>query len=206
MKRYRKINQLTWNSFLNLYEMEAFATSGKEFRYYFVSRRKNEELKVYTKSVEPEGVVIYPILKDDPEKLVLIRQYRYPIDEYIYELPAGMIEAGETPAQAAVLEMKEETGFDFEPYEGGEAAFRKPLFMGVGFTDETSCTVFGYVTGTMTHLLQEDTESIQVVIVDKKEALRILREERISIRLAFQLQSFLQANPEEPFQFLTIEK
>ncbi len=206
MKRYRKINQLTWNSFLNLYEMEAFATSGKEFRYYFVSRRKNEELKVYTKSVEPEGVVIYPILKDDPEKLVLIRQYRYPIDEYIYELPAGMIEAGETPAQAAVREMKEETGFDFEPYEGGEAAFRKPLFMGVGFTDETSCTVFGYVTGTMTHLLQEDTESIQVVIVDKKEALRILREERISIRLAFQLQSFLQANPEEPFQFLTIEK
>lgn len=205
MKRYRKINQLTWNSFLNLYEMEAFATSGKEFRYYFVSRRKNEELKVYTKSVEPEGVVIYPILKDDPEKLVLIRQYRYPIDEYIYELPAGMIEAGETPAQAAVREMKEETGFDFEPYEGGEAAFRKPLFMGVGFTDETSCTVFGYVTGTMTHLLQEDTESIQVVIVDKKEALRILREERISIRLAFQLQSFLQANPEEPFQFLTIE-
>ena len=206
MKRYRKINQLTWNSFLNLYEMEAFATSGKEFRYYFVSRRKNEELKVYTKSVEPEGVVIYPILKDDPEKLVLIRQYRYPIDEYIYELPAGMIEAGETPAQAAVREMKEETGFDFEPYEGGEAAFRKPLFMGVGFTDETSCTVFGYVTGTMTHLLQEDTESIQVVIVDKKEALRILRDERISIRLAFQLQSFLQANPEEPFQFLTIEK
>ena len=206
MKRYRKINQLTWNSFLNLYEMEAFATSGKEFRYYFVSRRKNEELKVYTKSVEPEGVVIYPILKDDPEKLVLIRQYRYPIDEYIYELPAGMIEAGETPAQAAVREMKEETGFDFEPYEGGEAAFRKPLFMGVGFTDETSCTVFGYVTGTMTHLLQEDTESIQVVIVDKKEALRILREERISIRLAFQLQSFLQANSEEPFQFLTIEK
>lgn len=205
MKRYRKINQLTWNSFLNLYEMEAFATSGKEFRYYFVSRRKNEELKVYTKSVEPEGVVIYPILKDDPEKLVLIRQYRYPIDEYIYELPAGMIEAGETPAQAAVREMKEETGFDFEPYEGGEAAFRKPLFMGVGFTDETSCTVFGYVTGTMTHLLQEDTESIQVVIVDKKEALRILREERISIRLAFQLQSFLQANPEEPFQFLTVE-
>ena len=205
MKRYRKINQLTWNSFLNLYEMEAFSTSGKEFRYYFVSRRKNEELKVYTKSVEPEGVVIYPILKDDPEKLVLIRQYRYPIDEYIYELPAGMIEAGETPAQAAVREMKEETGFDFEPYEGGEAAFRKPLFMGVGFTDETSCTVFGYVTGTMTHLLQEDTESIQVVIVDKKEALRILREERISIRLAFQLQSFLQANPEEPFQFLTIE-
>lgn len=186
--------------------MEAFATSGKEFRYYFVSRRKNEDLKVYTKSVEPEGVVIYPILKDDPEKLVLIRQYRYPIDEYIYELPAGMIEAGETPAQAAVREMKEETGFDFEPYEGGEAAFRKPLFMGVGFTDETSCTVFGYVTGTMTHLLQEDTESIQVVIVDKKEALRILREERISIRLAFQLQSFLQANPEEPFQFLTIEK
>lgn len=206
MKRYRKINQLTWNPFLNLYELEAFASSGKEFRYYFVSRRKKEDLKMLTKSIEAEGVVIYSLLKEDPEKLVLIKQYRYPVDDYLYELPAGLIEPGETSNQAAQREMKEETGFDFEPYEGGDIAFRRPSFMGAGFTDETSCTVFGYVTGQISHHMQEDTETIQVVIVDKTEALRILREEKISLRLAFQLQSFLNSSKGDPFWFLNTEE
>ena len=41
---------------------------------------------------------------------MLIRQYRYPLDAYIYELPAGLVDGDETPAQAAVRAMKEATG------------------------------------------------------------------------------------------------
>lgn len=54
--------------------------------------------------------LIYAVLKDDPEKIVLVRQYRYPINKYIYELPAGLIDEGETSEQTAIREMKEETG------------------------------------------------------------------------------------------------
>lgn len=53
----------------------------------------------------------------------MIRQYRYPLDDYLYELPAGLIDEGEGPSEAAIREMKEETGMDFEVYEGGNAAY-----------------------------------------------------------------------------------
>ena len=87
---------------------------------------KKKELKIYTKDSLAEGVVIYPILKEDQDKIVMIRQYRYPLDDYLYELPAGLIDEGETPEEAAIREMMEETGLTFTVYEDGEAAYRRP--------------------------------------------------------------------------------
>lgn len=200
--KYTKIHKLSDNKFLNLFKLDALTDSGRSFDYYFVSRRKADEIKIITKELAAEGVVIYPILKDDPDKIVMIRQYRYPLDEYLYELPAGLIDAGETPEEAAVREMKEETGLDFEVYTDGNEAYRRPFFMGAGFTDESCNAVFGYASGTISRDDMEDTESIQVLLVDRKEAARILREERVSIRAAYLLMNFLHADDKEPFAFL----
>jgi ADP-ribose pyrophosphatase len=46
----------------------------------------------------------------DPDHVVLIRQYRYPIDRELWELPAGTLDPGETPEQAAARECHEEIG------------------------------------------------------------------------------------------------
>lgn len=203
MKKYTGIHKLSDNKFLNLFKLDALTDKGRSFDYYFVSRRKEEAaLKLYTKDIQAEGVVIYPVLKDEPDKLVMLRQYRYPLDDYLYELPAGLIDDGETPAQAAVREMLEETGLSFTVYEGGEAAFRRPFFMGAGFTDESCNAVFGYAEGQISRAHMEDTESIQVLIVDKQEALRILREEKVSIRAAFLLMHFVHSTSAEPFSML----
>ena len=201
-KKYTAVRKQTDNPFLNLYQIDALATSGAPFSYYFASRNDEAHIKHKTKELTSEGIVIYPVWRDDPEKLVMIRQYRYPLDAYIYELPAGLVDAGETPQQAAIREMKEETGFSFEVYEGGDAAFRRPVFLGPGITDETSTSVFGYAYGESSKAGQEDTESIEVLLVDKKEARRILREERVSLRCAFLLMQFLQMTRENPFLFL----
>lgn len=132
----------------------------------------------------------------------MIRQYRYPLGDYLYELPAGLIDAGETPDIAAVREMKEETGLDFEVYGGGNEAYRRPFFMGAGFTDESCNAVFGYAGGTIGRDGMEDTESIQVLVVDRAEAGRILREEKVSVRAAYLLMNFLHSDSSAPFEFL----
>ena len=100
VKKYTGIHKMSDNKFLNLFKLDALTDAGRKFDYYFVSRRKEKELKIYTKDSLAEGVVIYPVLKEEPDKIVMIRQYRYPLDDYLYELPAGLIDEGETPEEA----------------------------------------------------------------------------------------------------------
>lgn len=202
MKKYTKIHKLSDNRFLNLFKLDALTDSGRPFDYFFVSRRREDNIKLLTKDIAAEGVVIYPVMKEDPGKIIMIRQYRYPLGDYLYELPAGLIDEGETPDMAAVREMKEETGLDFEVYGGGNGAYRRPFFMGAGFTDESCNAVFGYASGTISRDLVEDTESIQVLAVDKTEAGRIMREEKVSVRAAYLLMGFLHSDSRAPFSFL----
>ena len=56
----------------------------------------------------PGSVVMLPI--PEPGKIILIRQYRYTIDRWIWELPAGSLKPGEDPDQAAARECEEEIG------------------------------------------------------------------------------------------------
>jgi len=48
---------------------------------------------------------------DDKERILLVRQYRLPADGYLWELPAGRLDPGENPLQAAKHELQEETGY-----------------------------------------------------------------------------------------------
>ena len=47
---------------------------------------------------------------DEKKRILLVRQYRLPAERYLWELPAGRLDPGETPLQAAKRELKEETG------------------------------------------------------------------------------------------------
>jgi ADP-ribose pyrophosphatase len=54
------------------------------------------------------SVVLIPM--PEPDRVVLVRQYRYAIDRMVWELPAGSLDPGETPEQAARRECHEEVG------------------------------------------------------------------------------------------------
>lgn len=199
-EKYRDVQKLTDNPFLNLYHIDAVDTDGKDFNYYFASRNKENNIKMKTHDIRPEGIVIYGVTTENEPKLVLIKQYRYPLDAYIYELPAGLVDGDETPAQAAVREMKEETGLSLEVYEGGAELYRRPFYMGPGFTDEMSCAAFGTVTGTPNLDSKESTEDIQVILADRAEVRRILTEEQVSLRGAYLMTHFLSDG--DPLGFL----
>lgn len=59
--------------------------------------------------VHPGAVVVVPLLDDG--RLVMERQWRYPLERAMLEFPAGKLEAGEPPLQCAKRELLEETGY-----------------------------------------------------------------------------------------------
>lgn len=65
------------------------------------------------------------------ERLLLVRQYRYPVDDFLLEVPAGHIDPGESPEEAARRELVEETGFYPHRLEKLLEFYPAP-----GFTDE----------------------------------------------------------------------
>jgi ADP-ribose pyrophosphatase len=60
--------------------------------------------------VHPGAVLIVPVLDDG--RLLVERQFRYPLQRVFLEFPAGKIDPGETPLQTAAREMIEETGYE----------------------------------------------------------------------------------------------
>ena len=193
MRKCKDVQKLTDNRHLNLYHIDALDKEGKSFDYYFASRNDEKHIKLPTKEMKSEGIVIYAVTDEISPRLALIRQYRYPLDAYVYELPAGLINAGETAAQAAVREMKEETGLDFVEYTGGSPLYRRPFFMGPGFTDETSAAVYGTVSGQISDEDTESTEEIRIFLADKATVRRILETERVSLRGAYLMMHFLSS-------------
>ena len=82
----------------------------------------------------PGAAAVIPFLSDpmgDDPQILLLKQYRYAADGYLYEIPAGRLDDGEDPIECARRELKEETGCTADRVE--------PLFMMYttpGFTDE----------------------------------------------------------------------
>ena len=60
-------------------------------------------------AIHPGGAVVVP-LKDDG-KIILVRQFRYPLQTTLIELPAGKLDNGEDPLICATRELEEETGY-----------------------------------------------------------------------------------------------
>lgn len=200
MPKIKKIEQVTQNPYVNLYNLETENRLGKPGRYYVASRAKNtRELEMVTKEQSPDGVIIYSLYGEKKDRVILIRQYRYAIDGYIYEFPAGLVEPGEDYHAAAVREMREETGLTLHPIPV-DRIYEKPYYTTIGMTDECCGTVYGWSEGQISSDLLEESEEIEVVIADRREVRRILKEERVAIVCAYMLVHFL--HDEEPFAFL----
>jgi ADP-ribose pyrophosphatase len=120
----------------------------------------------------PGAAAVVPFLSDpdgEEPQILLLRQFRYAADGYIYEIPAGRLEGDEDPAHCAARELKEETGCSAERIEPLLTMFTTP-----GFTDER---IHIFMATGLTHgqSAREPDEFAEVVIMRLAEALELIQ-------------------------------
>ncbi|MDO4614169.1 MAG: NUDIX hydrolase [Lachnospiraceae bacterium] len=200
MGKINKIHQMTNNRFLNLYELDTTKKTGEPGKYYVASRAKSpQDMQLSHKEIIPDGVVMYALAGEQHDRVVLIRQFRWPLGDFVYEFPAGLVEPGEEYHEAAVRELEEETGLKLTVVPV-DPMYEVPRYNSTGMTDESCAFVYGYAEGDIKNQHLEDTEEIEVVLADREEARRILREEPMAANCAYMLAHFL--TDEDPFAFM----
>ena len=120
----------------------------------------------------PGASAIVPFMSDpggDNPQLLLLRQYRYAAGGYIYEIPAGRLDDGESATDCAARELKEETGCTAERLVPLTTMFTTP-----GFTDEV---IHLFLATGLTHgeSNREADEFVDIVIMSLSEALELIR-------------------------------
>jgi len=106
-------------------------------------------------AIHPGGAVILPLKNDG--KIVLIKQYRYPLDETIFELPAGKLEKGEDPQVCAARELIEETG-----YTANKISKLGKIYTTPGFCNEVLHIFLGEELIPGDHAREEGEEGIEM--------------------------------------------
>ncbi|MEM1208165.1 MAG: NUDIX hydrolase [Planctomycetota bacterium] len=134
-----------------------------------------------------DAVVILPIVEAGAARgegtVGMIRNRRWAVDEVLWELPAGTLEAGEDPAECAERELAEETGYRLLPGDtsggaGGRLERLAAFYPSPGFCTEklTLFAAVGLETGAQS---LDPTEEITVQAMPMGEALRMVRDGRV---------------------------
>jgi ADP-ribose pyrophosphatase len=153
------------SKWLNLWNA-AYEHNGHTGAWVFASRK--DPPLAQSGEEKPDAVVICPIIRVENEyKVVAVREFRIPLNDYVYDLPAGLIEDGEKPETAARRELFQETGLELV-----SVLDQSPiLYTSPGLADEAAVIMFVFARGELTNENQEGVEDIEVFSLGQSERL-----------------------------------
>lgn len=175
-----KVTKLTNERFLNMYDLE-YEHEGKTIHWTIASRNNPENMVCVTGKDKADTVCVVPkVVQDGKEYIIMTREYRQPIGDYVYSFPAGLVEEGESAFESCIRELQEEIGAE-------EISDAKQLtnicYNSEGMTDE-SVVMFEVVITKLGKQNLQDFEDINMVIVPIEEMSDFIQNKRLSTRAA----------------------
>ena len=170
INKIKKMICLAETKFLSLYDAEYENKKGKRKHWIIASRKNNEVLKSCYFDYKPDytDAVVVAALHEASGSLVVIRQFRVPLNDYVYELPAGLIDSGEDIKYALNRELQEETGLKVTWVN--EKLSSQKTYLSSGMTDESAAFIYCRCEGTITKDYLEEDEDIEAFLVSQEEA------------------------------------
>ncbi|MFH1368926.1 MAG: NUDIX hydrolase [Elusimicrobiota bacterium] len=145
---------------------------GKAVNFYIDEIKLPDGKKAIREYMDhPGAVAVLPFL--DKERVILVKQYRYPVEKITYEIPAGKLDKGENPLSCVRRELEEETG-----YRPGRVKKICSFWPTPAFSDEV-IHVYTADRLSKSKSCPDDDEFIAAKTVQLKQALKWIRSGRI---------------------------
>lgn len=173
---YKGIRKIHEGRFITRYDVDYVTAEGHPKTYEIISRNKNIRTLDELQNKVPDSVIL--ILTDESgERILVSREYRMAMAQWIYNFPAGLIDPGETPVESARRELWEETGLTLtcvdDVLDGSYSA--------IGFSNERNICVFGTAAGEFRDS-SSDVEEIVPGWYTREEMRKLLRTEAFAAR------------------------
>ena len=140
--KYLGIRKIHEGRFITRYDVDYVTAQGRPKTYEIISRNRDIRTLEQLQNRKPDSVIL--ILTDETgERILVNREYRMAMAQWIYNFPAGLIDPGETPEQSAGRELWEETGLTLTRIDD----VLDNSYSAVGFSNERNICVFGVAAG-----------------------------------------------------------
>ncbi|MGN0341022.1 MAG: NUDIX hydrolase [Lachnospira sp.] len=139
---FQGIEKVHEGRFIDRYNLTYVTKDNKTKVYEIISRNKGLTGPEEIRNPHTDGVVIVVTDQND-EKILLNREFRMAVNDFVYNFPAGLIDPGETPEIAAARELREETGLTLLSIEDK----LYDSYSAIGFSNETNAVVIGKASG-----------------------------------------------------------
>ena len=174
--KYQGIRKILEGKFITRYDVDYLTAEGHEKTYEIISRNRNLQTLEDLQNKVPDSVVM--ILTDEAgERILVSREYRMAMGQWIYNFPAGLIDPGETPEESAKRELWEETGLTLTKVTD----VLDNSYSAVGFANERNICVFGTAAGQF-RKSTSDAEEIVPGWYTREEIRALLRTEPFAAR------------------------